>query len=280
MDDDNDLERLPPTPQTLKRLFAYSGNQCARPGCRNYLVDDGGTMLGKVAHIHAAGRKGPRFDRDMSNEVRRHFNNLLVLCGACHDIIDDKAREADFPAALIVQWKASHEARFQRAERELVNRYRDATRDAVPTYPTTLHALAAALNEPMLQDEQESIEGIRGFIDKLRGLPLDVRSFAMEVADRMIRLDKHMLLVADVQQALGLDERELKTLVDLLDEHELGDAHEDFNDRLNVRLHDREPGGNPFIEIIQFCDATGCSRDTLLYDLDFVVYDNGRPSAS
>lgn len=266
--------------QTLKRLFAYSGNQCARPGCKGYLVDDGGTMLGKVAHIHAAGRKGPRFEPNMSNEARRHFDNLLVLCGPCHDVIDDRAREAEFPAPLVRQWKTAREARFQRAERELINRYRDSTRDAVPTYPATLHALAAALDDPTLRDDRESIDGIRGFVEKLRGLPLEVRSFAMEVADRMLRLDRSMLLVADVQRALGLDEGELKTLIDLLDEHGLGDAHEDFQDRWHVRLHDREPGGNPFIEILRFCRATGCPRETLVYNLDFAAYDGGQPSAA
>lgn len=273
MGDDDELERLPPTQQTLKRLFAYSGNQCARPKCSRYLVDDGGTMLGKVAHIHAASRKGSRFDPGMSNEARRAFENLLVLCGECHDIIDDMAREDEFPASLVKEWKSAHEARFQRAERELIDRYRDATRDAVPTYPATLHALAVALNEPLLRDEQESIDGIREFVDRLRGLPLDVRGFAMEVADRMMRLGKEMLLVDDVQRALNLPDGELKTLVDLLDEHHLGDAYEDFQDRWHVRLHDREPGGNPFIEIIQFCEATGCPRNTLVYDLNFAVYD-------
>jgi hypothetical protein len=273
MTEDEDPERLAPTQQTLKRLFAYSGNQCSRLGCSRYLVDDGGTMLGKVAHIHAAGRKGPRFDDNMGNEARRAFDNLLVLCGECHDIVDDKAREIEFPADILRSWKAAHEARFQRAERELINRYRDATRDAIPTYPVTLYALATALGEPALQDEEDSITGIRQFVDRLHGLPLGTRAFAMEVAGRMRRLDKEMLSVTDVKKALSLEDHELKEVLYLLDEHHLGDAYEDFGDRWNVRLHDREPGGNPFIEIIQFCESTGCSVDALIYDLNFALYD-------
>jgi hypothetical protein len=47
-------QRLPITPSVIKKLFAYSGNQCAIPNCTETLVDVSGTMLGKIAHICAA----------------------------------------------------------------------------------------------------------------------------------------------------------------------------------------------------------------------------------
>jgi hypothetical protein len=266
-------ERLAPTQQTLKRLFAYSGNQCAKPGCVRYLVDEGGTLLGKVAHICAAKKNGSRFDPVMDNEARRAFENLLVLCGECHDIIDDLNRESEFPPEMVRSWKTAHEARFQRAERELFNRYRDTTRDAVPTYPSTLYALAVAVNDPMFRDEKESIVGIRDFVDKLHGLPLEIRNFALEIAIRMRRLGKTTLLVTDVLKALKIDERELKENIDLLDHHGLGDVIEDFDGRWNIRLHDRDPGVNPWIEMIEFCETNDRPIDDLVYDLNFSLYD-------
>jgi hypothetical protein len=41
------MPRLPPTPSTIKKLFAYTGNQCAMPNCKELIVDPSGTMLGK-----------------------------------------------------------------------------------------------------------------------------------------------------------------------------------------------------------------------------------------
>jgi hypothetical protein len=55
--------RLSPTPSVIKKLFAYTGNQCAMPDCQETLVDVSGTMLGKIAHICAAEPGGPRYDR-------------------------------------------------------------------------------------------------------------------------------------------------------------------------------------------------------------------------
>ena len=134
-------ERLPITPSTVKKLFAYSGNRCAYPGCTQDLVDEGGTMLGKIAHIHAA-KNGARYDPNMSDEQRRAFENLIVVCGKHHDIIDDPDHEAEFPAELLKEWKQKHEARFRRAEREFIDRYKDSTAATEPTYPATLDALA------------------------------------------------------------------------------------------------------------------------------------------
>ncbi len=83
-----EVKRLDPTPSTIKKLFAYSGNQCAMPECREFLVDETGAMLGKIAHIHAAEKGGSRFCSKMTNEQRRAFDNLMLVCGKHHDIID------------------------------------------------------------------------------------------------------------------------------------------------------------------------------------------------
>jgi hypothetical protein len=41
----------------------------------------------------------------MTDDERRRFNNLLLLCGACHSEVDDPAFENDFPVELLQDWK-------------------------------------------------------------------------------------------------------------------------------------------------------------------------------
>jgi len=97
-------------PSHLKRLSILSGNQCAHPECaRPLIAEDGITIIGKACHIHSASKGGPRFDPLMSDDQRRHFDNLIYLCDEHHAIIDNKDNEADFPAELLKSWKASHE---------------------------------------------------------------------------------------------------------------------------------------------------------------------------
>ncbi|MBH1943478.1 hypothetical protein I5L01_04445 [Erythrobacter sp. YJ-T3-07] len=264
--------RLPPTPGTIKKLFAWSGNQCAMPDCRNELVDDGGTMLGKIAHIHAANAGGARFDAALDEEQRRAFANLFLVCGPHHDIIDDPHREAAFPPELLRDYKRRHESRFQRAEHEFLERYKDRTRDATPSYPVTLDALADALKVDELRNCPDDIQGIADFIGKLARLPRATRTFAIELAARMRDHGSNQLPVDDVEEAFEITSAELKKQLEILDHHQLGCADDHFG-RWVARLYERDPGSNPFIEILEFCEVTGCEREELLFELNFALYD-------
>jgi hypothetical protein len=77
------VKRLPPTQETIKKLFALSGNQCAFPNCIKVIISSKGNVVGQVCHISAADEGGPRFDPAQSNEQRRAFDNLLLMCSLC-----------------------------------------------------------------------------------------------------------------------------------------------------------------------------------------------------
>jgi hypothetical protein len=75
-----------------------------------------------MAHIVAATPKGPRGQGDLTLTQRALFDNLLLLCSACHAVID-KAPEV-FPVEELKKWKEDHEDRI----RQLFNVSRYATR--------------------------------------------------------------------------------------------------------------------------------------------------------
>lgn len=243
------------------------------PECRNELVDSGGTMLGKIAHIHAANEGGARFDGTLDEESRRAFENLFLVCGPHHDIIDDPNRGVEFPAELLRDYKKRHESRFERAEHEFLERYKDRTRDATPTYPVSLDALADALKVDDLRNCPDDIEGISEFISKLARLPRATRTFAIELAARMRDHGSNRLPVDDVEEAFEISKTELKRQLEILEHHQLGDADNHF-DQWVARLYERDPGSNPFIEILEFCEATGRERGEPLFELNFALYDS------
>ena len=271
---DEEVKRLDPTPSTIKKLFAYSGNQCAMPECREFLVDETGAMLGKIAHIHAAEKGGSRFRKDMSNEQRRAFDNLMLVCGKHHDIIDYPENAETYKPEVLRKYKTEHEDRFRRAERQLIEQVTDTTQATQPTYPKTMKRLGKVLGVSEMIDHDEEIEGIRTFIDRLKILPLEQRGFAIELAKRMRRLGSDKLLVEDVTGAFQIGKTKLQNHMRVLEHHGLGGINEGHNFReYFVELWDREPGGNPWIEMLDFCDSAGVSIDTLVYDLGFSQYD-------
>lgn len=83
------MARIAPTRETLNALFAKSGNVCAFPGCTHELVTSRNIFVGQVCHIEAANPGGQRFNPNSTDEQRRSFENLLLLCYRHHKETDD-----------------------------------------------------------------------------------------------------------------------------------------------------------------------------------------------
>ena len=92
---------------TIKRLFALSGNRCSFPQCTTRIVQESGTITGRICHIRAASPGGPRYDPSQTDADRNSFSNLLLLCSVHHDIVD--AEEKKYAAELLAEIKDIHE---------------------------------------------------------------------------------------------------------------------------------------------------------------------------
>lgn len=102
-------------PTTIRRLDKLSGNECAEPSCTKKLIaEDGQSIISKICHIEAASKNGPRWNGKMTDDERRDFSNLILLCDEHHTIIDNKDNEPKFPVSLLKKWKAEHEAKILR----------------------------------------------------------------------------------------------------------------------------------------------------------------------
>lgn len=100
-------------PSTIRLLDTLSGNECAHPNCTKKLIaEDGISIISKICHISAASKEGPRFDENMTDDKRRGFDNLILLCDEHHTIIDNKENETQYPTALLKEWKHSHEKKI------------------------------------------------------------------------------------------------------------------------------------------------------------------------
>jgi len=100
-------------PSTVRRLDTLSGNQCAWPGCTKKLIaEDKKSIISKICHIEAASKDGPRYNPNMTDDDRRYFNNLILLCDEHHTIIDNKENESKYSVELLKEWKKNHESKL------------------------------------------------------------------------------------------------------------------------------------------------------------------------
>jgi hypothetical protein len=106
---------------TIKILFGASGNQCAFPGCINTIIvpetfDSDAAVVAQICHIYAASDNGPRGKPGLTAAERNEPDNLILLCGHHHPLIDKQY--ATYPADLLKAWKKTHEAKFQQGTTE------------------------------------------------------------------------------------------------------------------------------------------------------------------
>ncbi len=100
---------MPISQATRKILWARSGNLCVL--CRRALVEEGTeyddrAVVGEECHIYAQGKTGPRGQGQAPADVH-HYSNLILLCGACHTVID--AQEATYTVELLMALRDQHE---------------------------------------------------------------------------------------------------------------------------------------------------------------------------
>lgn len=99
-------------------LAMRSGNICALEDCLKHLsadgISSGPAVIGEAAHIYGEqpgtdrSPASARYRKDMINNDRNHFDNLIYLCPSCHTKIDKQ--EEDYPAYWLIKRKATHES--------------------------------------------------------------------------------------------------------------------------------------------------------------------------
>lgn len=94
-------------------LWGASAGRCNCPTCRIECyeretgADDVTTRMARFAHIVASSDNGPRGDSEFAIDDRDKYNNLILLCATCHDLVDGQPNT--YTIEILRQWKADHE---------------------------------------------------------------------------------------------------------------------------------------------------------------------------
>jgi hypothetical protein len=95
---------------TRAALASLSGGTCYFPGCATPIIEfvDGEPITNyDIAHIRDA-RPGNRYDASMTDDQRRSFENLVLLCTVHHKVVD-KVQPRRYPSAELQRWKSERE---------------------------------------------------------------------------------------------------------------------------------------------------------------------------
>jgi hypothetical protein len=94
-----------------KALYRLARGTCYFPDCPHpifELVDNEPIVAVEIAHIYGALRGSARFVETMTDDERRAFENLILLCTVHHKVVDGPRRDS-YPPELLQQWKRHNE---------------------------------------------------------------------------------------------------------------------------------------------------------------------------
>lgn len=101
-------------PIAVKRELANRVGLRSRPGCDQVTSapHSGGKKalnVGVAAHITAASKKGPRYDKSLTSAQRKAIDNGIWLCSTCGTLVD--ADEGDHTVEQLREWRAAADLR-------------------------------------------------------------------------------------------------------------------------------------------------------------------------
>ena len=99
--------------KTRTMLWGRAGGHCSFPECRRNLIFDASetddeSLIGDIAHIVAESNDGPRGKSPLTEEERRKFSNLILLCKVHHKLVDDQFNK--FTVESLQKMKSEHES--------------------------------------------------------------------------------------------------------------------------------------------------------------------------
>lgn len=166
--------------QTQRELWARAAGRCEFRGCNKLLYKDELTQtrsnLAIISHIIGFSADGPRGDPVRSPQLAQDIKNLMLTCRAHGKIIDDKAREVEYPEHVLQEFKREHEQRIRLlteskddaqthvllvqasiGQRDVYINETDAFRAILPKYPAEERATLIDLSGLMLHPGHEDV---------------------------------------------------------------------------------------------------------------------------
>lgn len=268
------VKRLTPTKDVLRRLYLHSGNRCAFPNCADTMMDEDGTFVGEICHIEAAEEGGERFNPLQTNEQRRAFENLLLMCHRHHVKTDDVDA---YPVPKLRELKRQHEAKYSSIEEKLAASFED-------------HSFSGPgirechnLGHFEIRDEYraECVAEMKELGRRLNLLPMSSREFLAGVARRAAerskrnpaRFGRSKVNPDEVKNAFGISESRLFEEVRILEDHHFA-AIDDDGDQYYIYLYGVGNWERILEEIVGKCEELGFEPQRVLCKLEFDVFDN------
>lgn len=270
---DEEVKRLAPKQEVLRELYIKSGNECAYLGCHNVLVNENGKFVGEVCHIEAAMPGGERFNPNMTNEDRRSFGNLMLMCHHHHVVIDDVEK---YNVEKLKEMKRNHEAKYSGIIGQMMNSITDYGMSLEYTPCCNCKKISRILDWGLTNEEnRENAAVLDKHLQKLLDLPIETRQLLGIMVMRSYRDHCGCIVpIHEVEKATGLKPESIIQNIEILERRRIA-SEIDVEDGIPTcsLLEDPESLWLYWDDIREFVKETEIPIERICCDLNFSVFD-------
>ncbi|HAL53532.1 MAG TPA: hypothetical protein DCP78_15275 [Sphingobacterium sp.] len=278
------VKRLAPTAQTLRQLYTHSGNQCAFPSCTHPMFNSEGNFVGKVCHIEAALPGGERFNAQQTEEDRRHYDNLMLMCENHH--IETNKVEI-YTVKILQSYKAQHEFHFKDIDgmvRALESSVVDYSRKSTFNPPKSLNYYNKIIfpkNERTPEEITCECKAFHDYLSLVYSLSLDARKIYQMIMDYSVsqyyyRRDDYLIDYKEIARKSFLPQGEVFNICEEIERSRLLARSEDEYGREQFKLYSPSDWACA-INFKKFCHATEKKPSDIISGGDFSYLDYEHP---
>lgn len=272
-----EVKRLPPKTKTLRELYLKSGNQCAFPECHSLMVDGEGVFIGQVCHIEAAEEGGERFNGKQTNEDRRAFSNLMLMCYEHHQVTNDVKK---YTVSALKSMKESHEKKYGDIASEMRKSIADHTEASEIYLPERLDFINNILNWSLNREQlDECLAECIDCAQVIKNIPITTRELLVIILKRSEHVggvtSDFGVAISEIKHACDMNIRKIHEHMNILDKHGIimkGDPC-DFNGQSGVVFRTLPSGWPIYEDLKEFASKTQVTLTELLVDLRFNLLD-------
>jgi len=266
--------RLAPTYETFRELYLKSGNECAFAHCDRRMIDGEGNFVGEVCHIEAAEEGGERFNPNQTNEERRQFLNLMLMCHE-HHVVTNEVRA--YTVEHLRQIKADHEAKFVDVIGTMLSSFQDHTATLPAKMPGSLKRINEVLgwgnDEDMLIMTAADLADVAKRLSATPARPKQILCIVIsrgKIVDSSWTGSLVRALFVDIAEAVQISSQDLQAQVRVLEEHDLASVQVEDEDAF-IDTHSLP--WNIWGSLRDFCSETGIPLSEIIVAGKFDLLD-------
>jgi len=266
-------KRLAPTLDVSRELYLKSGNQCAFSECTRAMINGEGVFVGQICHIEAAMPDGQRFNLKQTNEERRSYENLMLMCYDHHRITDDVD---EFPVERLKEIKKLHEQKFTDIAIKIQQSISDLTTFSEISYSKCCKKIDTVLkwrnsNIELMECSKEA----NIWAEKLKRLPIDTRKvFSIMINRSDDNAYKPKVVLHEIEQVTGLPASEMIKHYEMLERYGFlsGIDNDDYGNPISF-INELDSGWPFWANLKQFTTETTVTLEELVVNLNFCLLD-------